>query len=80
MGIVLRAKIREIAVGAWGDYSGSSKMAKKNYDTHIDFMKKEDSNAEVVARASSSSGGNRFVHSHLIEPITSSTYGACYSN
>lgn len=34
-----RDKFREIAVGAWKDYAGSSEMAGEVYETHIAFMK-----------------------------------------
>ncbi len=34
-----RDKFREIAVGAWKDYAGSSEMAQEVYASHIAFMK-----------------------------------------
>jgi len=35
-----RDKLREIAVGAWEDYSKQTPLAKEAYDAHIAFMKK----------------------------------------
>lgn len=34
-----RAKLREIAVGAWNDFAASSELGREAFDTHMNFMK-----------------------------------------